>query len=85
ADLHNEPHGPACWGCGDASRDWQAAATRAGNAVLAANPHLLIIIEGVERQGDGGTTWWGGGLKDAGSKPVVLNTPGRVVYSPHDY
>jgi hypothetical protein len=38
ADLHNEPHGSACWGCGDTSRDWQAAATRAGNAVLAANP-----------------------------------------------
>lgn len=85
ADLHNEPHGPACWGCGDASRDWQAAATRAGNAVLAANPRLLIIVEGVERQNDGSTTWWGGGLKDAGTKPVVLSTPNRVVYSPHDY
>lgn len=29
ADLHNEPHGSACWGCGDTSRDWWAAATRA--------------------------------------------------------
>ena len=29
-DLHNEPHGAACWGCGDAKRDWAAAATRAG-------------------------------------------------------
>ncbi|MFC7927225.1 cellulase family glycosylhydrolase [Microbacterium laevaniformans] len=85
ADLHNEPHGPACWGCGDASRDWQAAATRAGNALLAANPRLLIIVEGVERQNDASTTWWGGGLKDAGAKPVVLATPNRVVYSPHDY
>jgi len=85
ADLHNEPHGPACWGCGDASRDWQAAATRAGNAVLAANSRLLIIVEGVERQADGSTTWWGGGLKDAGAKPVVLKTANRVVYSPHDY
>jgi endoglucanase len=72
ADLHNEPHGSACWGCGDTSRDWQAAATRAGNAVLAANPRLLIIVEGVERQNDASTTWWGGGLKDAGAKPVVL-------------
>lgn len=85
ADLHNEPHGSACWGCGDASRDWQAAATRAGNAVLAANPRLLIVVEGVERQNDASTTWWGGGLKDAGATPVVLATPNRVVYSPHDY
>ncbi|MEH3089991.1 MAG: cellulase family glycosylhydrolase [Microbacterium arborescens] len=40
-DLHNEPHGSACWNCGDAARDWRAAATRAGNAVLAVNPRLL--------------------------------------------
>lgn len=85
ADLHNEPHGSACWGCGDTSRDWWAAATRAGNAVLAANPRLLIIVEGVERQNDASATWWGGGLKDAGAKPVVLATSNRVVYSPHEY
>ncbi|MCS5498837.1 cellulase family glycosylhydrolase [Cnuibacter physcomitrellae] len=84
-DLHNEPHGPACWGCGDPARDWQAAATRAGDAVLAVNPKLLIVVEGVERQGDGSSTWWGGGLSDAGAKPVSLKVAGRVVYSPHDY
>src|SRR6185437_9774845 len=64
-DLHNEPHGEACWGCGDAWRDWAAAATRAGNAVLAVNPKLLILVEGIERQRatqqGTQTTWWGGG------------------------
>ncbi|MBF4571582.1 cellulase family glycosylhydrolase [Herbiconiux sp. VKM Ac-1786] len=84
-DLHNEPHGSACWGCGDASRDWQAAATRAGNAVLAVNPKLLIVVEGVERQPDGSSTWWGGGLAGVASKPVTLSVANRVVYSPHDY
>jgi len=84
-DLHNEPHGGACWNCGDPSRDWRAAATRAGNAVLAVNPNLLIIVEGVERQNDGSSTWWGGGLKDAGAAPVALAVKNRVVYSPHDY
>ena len=84
-DLHNEPHGPACWNCGDPKRDWRAAATRAGNAVLAVNPKLLIIVEGVERQNDGSSTWWGGGLKDAGAAPVSLTVKNRVVYSPHDY
>jgi endoglucanase len=38
ADLHNEPHGAACWGCGDVTRDWRLAAERAGNAILAVNP-----------------------------------------------
>ncbi len=85
ADLHNEPHNSACWGCGDASRDWAAAATRAGNAVLASNPNLLVIVEGVEHQADGSSTWWGGGLRDAKSKPIKLASAGHLVYSPHDY
>ncbi|MCY1716916.1 cellulase family glycosylhydrolase [Microbacterium sp. SL62] len=84
-DLHNEPHGGACWNCGDPARDWRAAATRAGDAVLGVNPRLLIIVEGVERQNDGSNTWWGGGLKDAGAAPVTLAVKNRVVYSPHDY
>ncbi|WP_159499670.1 cellulase family glycosylhydrolase [Microbacterium sp. 18062] len=84
-DLHNEPHGEACWGCGDPARDWRAAATRAGDAVLAVNPRLLIIVEGVERQPDGSSTWWGGGLAGVAASPVELAVPDRVVYSPHDY
>ncbi|HET9648644.1 MAG TPA: cellulase family glycosylhydrolase, partial [Microlunatus sp.] len=83
-DLHNEPHGRACWDCGDVSRDWAAAATRAGNAVLAVNPDLLILVEGVEQQSSG-NTWWGGGLADAKIHPIRLDVAGRLVYSPHDY
>jgi endoglucanase len=84
-DLHNEPHGAACWGCGDSSRDWAAAATRAGNAILAVNPNWLIVVEGIERQGNGASTWWGGGLADVAKHPITLRVAHRVVYSPHDY
>ena len=84
-DLHNEPHGNACWGCGAPERDWAAAATRAGNAVLAVNPKLLVVVEGVEAQAKGGSTWWGGGLADVAAHPVRLAVANRVVYSPHDY
>jgi endoglucanase len=84
-DLHNEPHGEACWGCGDPRRDWAAAATEAGNAVLAENPRLLVVVEGIEHQGDGSSTWWGGGLADVRHHPIRLAVPHRVVYSPHDY
>ncbi|MEY9908484.1 endoglucanase [Catenulispora sp. MAP12-49] len=83
-DLHNEPHDPACWGCGDVSIDWRLAAERAGNAVLAANPHLLIFVEGVQTY-NGSSYWWGGNLQGAGTYPVQLNVPNQLVYSAHDY
>ena len=84
ADLHNEPHGPATWGSGSATTDWRLAAERAGNAILAANPDWLIIVEGVENA-KSGSTWWGGNLSSAGDFPVRLNLPGKLVYSPHEY
>jgi endoglucanase len=83
-DLHNEPHDPACWGCGDTSTDWRLAAERGGNAVLSVNPNLLIFVEGVQSF-NGTSDWWGGNLAGAGQYPVVLNVANRVVYSPHDY
>jgi endoglucanase len=84
ADLHNEPHGPATWGSGERYTDWRLAAERAGNAILAVNPHWLIFVEGVET-GSSGYYWWGGNLSDAGAFPVRLNVPGQLVYSAHDY
>jgi aryl-phospho-beta-D-glucosidase BglC (GH1 family) len=83
ADLHNEPHGAATWGGGGAN-DWAAAAERAGNAVLAENPEWLIFVEGVESY-QGHHYWWGGNLMGVKDRPIHLNIPGRVVYSPHDY
>jgi endoglucanase len=47
-DLRHEPHGIVSWDNGNRLTDWHAAAQRAGNGVLAANPHLLIIVEGVQ-------------------------------------
>ncbi|WP_086730120.1 cellulase family glycosylhydrolase [Streptomyces carpinensis] len=83
-DLHNEPHDPACWGCGDPSTDWRLAAERAGNAVLSVNPDLLIFVEGVQTY-NGVSGWWGGNLMGVGQYPVRLDVADRVVYSAHDY
>ncbi|GAA3980836.1 cellulase family glycosylhydrolase [Streptomyces plumbiresistens] len=83
-DLHNEPHDPACWGCGDTTRDWRLAAQRAGNAVLSVNPDLLIMVEGVQSY-DGVNGWWGGNLMGVAQYPVQLDVPNRLVYSAHDY
>ena len=83
-DLHNEPHDPACWGCGDAATDWRLAAQRAGDAVLSVNSDLLIFVEGVQTY-NGVSGWWGGNLMGVGRYPVQLDVANRVVYSAHDY
>lgn len=83
-DLHNEPNGSACWGCGDNARDWRLAAERGGNAVLSVNPNWLIVVEGVSSY-NGDSNWWGGNLQGARDYPVRLNTPNKLVYSAHDY
>ncbi|MET7698042.1 cellulase family glycosylhydrolase [Streptomyces sp. NPDC005485] len=83
-DLHNEPHDPACWGCGDTATDWRLAAQRAGNAVLSVDPDLLIFVEGVQTF-NGTSGWWGGNLMGVAQYPVQLNVANRVVYSAHDY
>jgi aryl-phospho-beta-D-glucosidase BglC (GH1 family) len=83
-DLHNEPHGRATWGDNNVDTDWRLAAERAGNAILAINPKLLIIVEGIERVGND-YYWWGGNLSSAGANPVRLNVLNQLVYSAHDY
>jgi endoglucanase len=88
ADLRNEPHdanaGGACWDCGTPANDWHLAAARAGNAVLAINPSLLIFVEGTDCYGSD-CTWWGGMLEGVAKSPVTLNVANRLVYSAHDY
>jgi endoglucanase len=99
-DLRNEPHrigststSGACWtgdssvnGCATslASQNWPAAATRAGNAILAINPHLLIFVEGVDCY-NGTCGWQGGNLMGVAAYPVTLNASHQLVYSAHDY
>ena len=75
ADLRNEPRYNATWG-GSAATDWHAAAERGGNAVLSANPNLLIFVEGVSYAGD---------LTGVANLPVVLDLPGHLVYEAHNY
>jgi endoglucanase len=84
ADLNNEPHSPATWGDGNPATDWRLAAQKAGNAILAANPDWLILVEGIDiYRGD--SYWWGGNLQGAKQFPVQLSRPDKLVYSAHDY
>ncbi len=84
ADLDNEPHGIASWGTGDATTDWNSAAERCGNAILAANPDWVIVVEGVEKVGSDGY-WWGGNLSGVKTAPIKLTDPKKLMYSCHEY
>lgn len=95
ADLKNEPHGnngqgskpPAAWGYdmpGYPHTDWRAAAIKAGKAILAASPRMLIIVEGVE-EFQGATYWWGGNLQGVRTAPITEIPAANIVYSAHEY
>ena len=88
ADLKNEPHGRASWGTGDRATDWRLAAERAGNKILSVNPNWLIVVEGVVENVPGQKQsgyWWGANLEGVRKYPVRLQTPRKLVYSPHEY
>lgn len=86
-DIKNEPHGTVTWGTGNSLTDWNLAVDKAGQAILAANPNLLIFIEGIQENSNcSGTVnhWWGGNLEPIKCTP--LNIPkSHLVLSPHVY
>lgn len=89
-DIINEPYN-AKWD--DSVQDGVAAYyERAGAAIQAINPNVLIICEGVAgnvRITDSPLleygAWWSGNLEGVRARPIVLPTPNKVVYSPHEY
>lgn len=88
-DLENEPHGKTAvggstWAAGNEATDWNVAAQKCGNAILAENPDVLIIIEGVEQYKET-MYWWGGNLRGVRDNPIRLSKPDKLVYSPHEY
>jgi aryl-phospho-beta-D-glucosidase BglC (GH1 family) len=105
-DLFNEPHGQgwvdgtagAKWDGSTDANNWRKAAGDIGSAVLASNPNLLILVEGVESYPVEGATyastdkyqyicnWWGGNLRGVKDYPVSLGSnQNKLIYSPHDY
>jgi len=64
------------WGTGDVLTDWQIAANKAANEILAINPNLLVIVQGI---------YSGKSLTGVVDHPIVLSVPNKLVYSTHDY
>lgn len=77
ADVHNEPH-DLTWNV------WAGYVEDCGNYIHTIAPDWIIVCEGVGSDSAGGV-WWGGALADVATRPVVLNQPGRLAYSPHEY
>ncbi len=86
-DLKNEPHGIATWGTGNIQTDWNTAAEKAAKVVLAANPYLLVFVEGIGENpvcSDNTGHGWGGNFEPMTCHP--LNIPlNKLVISPHVY
>ena len=103
-DIKNEPHGGpaenprAKWDSSTDQDNWKHTCETAGQRILAINPRLLILCEGIAiypvdgvswDSTDGADyhfTWWGGDLRGARDHPVDLSEhQAQLVYSPHDY
>lgn len=87
-DLKTEPHGAATWGTGDTTTDWDLAAARAAQVLLALNDQILIFVEGI---GESVTCddpdygyWWGGNLVPEACFPLDIDR-NQLVFSPHVY
>ena len=75
--------------------DWAAAAERAGDAVLAVNSDILVIVEGAVQCGVEimmkmivtlcSGLEYAGTVEGARSRPVTLSRPRQLVYSGHLY
>jgi endoglucanase len=104
-DLKNEPHGQpsgneafAKWDSSTDPTNWKYTAEETAKRILAINPNVLILIEGIEAFPIDGKTWtskvktdyysnwWGGNLRGVASLPVkVTGHQQQIMYSPHDY
>ena len=107
-DLKNEPHGKpyeqsgaAIWNDSTQANNWKNAAEKAAKKILAINPNVLIMVEGIEifpkdltNNADFHSTdekqyhfnWWGGNLRGVKYYPINLGQyRDKLVYSPHDY
>ncbi|MEV0008642.1 glycoside hydrolase family 5 protein [Streptomyces sp. NPDC047973] len=103
-DVKNEPHGKqsdsprAKWDGTTDQDNFKYTCQTAGRRILAINPDVLVMCEGIEIYPKDGANWsstsasdyhgmwWGGNLRGAKDHPVDLGAQqDQLVYSPHDY
>jgi endoglucanase len=96
-DIKNEPHGrcdnpdvAAHWDDSTDPNNWKHFIETAAARVLAKNPNLLILVEGIQcyinKEGKDINGWWGGNFVAVHDYPIDLGKyQKQLVYSPHEY
>jgi len=104
-DIENEPHGQpwsgqdfAKWDNSTDENNFKYACETASKRILAINPNLLVLCEGIESfpidsvtwtssdKNDYYSNWWGGNLRGVRDYPIDLGeNQDQLMYSPHDY
>ncbi|MDP4302810.1 cellulase family glycosylhydrolase [Leptothrix discophora] len=93
-DIYNEPNGVVRWAAGDANMSnpanfWKPNAEAAAAAVLAANPSLLVFVQGINGNFDGIEDSslpmnWGEDFQPQANQPLAI-AAGKLVLTPHTY
>jgi aryl-phospho-beta-D-glucosidase BglC (GH1 family) len=93
-DIYNEPNGVVRWSTGDANMTdaanyWKPAVESASVAVLAANPNLLIFVQGINGNFDNKEATnipmnWGEDFQPQAYQPLNV-AAGKLVLTPHTY
>lgn len=93
-DIYNEPNGIVRWSVGDKNSSnpiyfWKTAAESAAAAVLAANPKLMIFVQGINGNFDGKgkndiPMNWGEDFQPQAYQPLDIPND-KLVLSPHTY
>ena len=93
-DIYNEPNGIVRWSVGDKNSSnpihfWKTAAESAAAAVLAANPKLMIFVQGINGNFDGVEKTnipmnWGEDFQPQANQPLDIPSE-KLVLSPHTY
>lgn len=92
-DIYNEPNGIVRWDAGDPNNTdpkyrWKPAAEAAASAILAANPNILIFVQGINGNWDGIEKNipmnWGEDFQPQAYQPLSIPAD-KLVLSPHTY
>jgi endoglucanase len=83
-DLKNEPHG-VTWGSGNVDTDFNLAAERIGNHILANGGEKILIFVTGSHSSPPCPCFWGENYMNIYDHPVTLSNQKKLVYTPHTY